>query len=228
MNRSVLIVEDEEHLRDLLAQNFEFEGYETATASNGRQALSAAEKKRFDLVILDIMLPGMSGLDVCQALRRRGDSAAIIMLTAKGHELERVGGLRAGADDYVTKPFSILELLTRAETILRRTSRPVAPELTSFEFGDVSLDFVRFAARRAGSPIELSPREFEILKCLIRHQGETVAREQLLREAWPQEAAPTPRTIDTHIRNLRSKLEKEPSAPAHIITVAREGYRFLA
>jgi DNA-binding response OmpR family regulator len=227
VNRSVLIVEDEERLRDLLSANFQFEGYETAAASEGRQALALAEKRSFDLVILDVRLPGMSGLEVCRTLRRRRSTAGIIILTALSDEMERVAGLRAGADDYVSKPFSILELLARAEVILRRTSPREPEELSRFDYGDVQLDFVRFSATRAGKPIELSPREFEILKCLIRHRGETVAREQLLREAWPHEAAPTSRTVDTHIRNVRSKIEVKPSEPVHIVTVAREGYRFV-
>jgi DNA-binding response OmpR family regulator len=228
VKRRVLIVEDESRLRELVAENFRFEGYEVAEAADGREALALAEKTQFDLIVLDLMLPRTGGMEVCRILRRRKDPAAVIMLTARGEELEKVSGLRAGADDYLTKPFSILELLTRAEVILRRTSRPPDSEPAQFRFGDIEVDFVRLEASRGGRGLELSPREIEILRCLVRHAGETVSREQLLREAWPQEAAPTPRTVDTHIRNLRSKVERDPARPEHIVTVAREGYRFVA
>lgn len=228
MKHRVLIVEDEARMRGLLAENFIFEGYEAMCAGDGHEALTMAQKRTFDLIVLDVMLPAVNGLDVCRTLRERGDDTAIILLTARGQESERVSGLRAGADDYVTKPFSILELLARSAAILRRTSRPALEELTSSQFGKISLDFVHYTARRGKKPLDLSVREFEILKTLIHHAGVTVSRAQLLAEAWPRGAAPTPRTIDSHIRNLRAQIEDDPLRPAYILTVAREGYRFVA
>jgi DNA-binding response OmpR family regulator len=172
------------------------------------------------------MLPLMSGLDVCRALRSRGIETPILMLTARSQELDKVVGLEVGADDYVTKPFSIKELLARIRAHLRRAAKQVA-DIENFTFGDIELNFKKFAALKAGEELDLSAREFEILRYLIRRRGEIVTRDQLLDEVWGYDITPITRTVDNHIARLRQKIEKDPSDPRHIITVHRLGYRFI-
>jgi DNA-binding response OmpR family regulator len=182
--------------------------------------------EKVDIILLDVMLPVMSGIDVCRTLRSRGIETPILMLTARSQEIDKVVGLEVGADDYVTKPFSINELLARIRAHLRRAARQVG-ELETFNFGDVELNFKKYAARKRGEALDLSAREFEILRYLIRHRGEIVTRDQLLDQVWKYDSTPLTRTVDNHIARLRQKIEEDPSAPQHIVTVHRLGYRFI-
>lgn len=222
----VLIIEDEPNMVLGLKDSCEYEGYEVAVARDGKEGLEKASTERPDIILLDVMLPVMSGIDVCRTLRTRGIETPILMLTARNQEIDKVVGLEVGADDYVTKPFSIMELLARIRAHLRRAAKQVA-EIESFTFGEVELNFKKYAARKGGQALELSPREFEILRYLIRRRGEIVTRDQLLDEVWGYDNNPVTRTVDNHIARLRQKIEPEPSSPRHIITVHRIGYRFI-
>jgi DNA-binding response OmpR family regulator len=194
-------------------------------ARNGKEGLEKAATEKPDIILLDVMLPLMSGIDVCRTLRTRGIETPILMLTARSQEMDKVVGLEVGADDYVTKPFSIKELLARIRAHLRRATKQVV-DIESFSFGDVELNFKKYAARKGGQALDLSAREFEILRYLIRRRGEIVTRDQLLDEVWGYRSTPVTRTVDNHIARLRQKIEQDPSEPQHIITVHRIGYRF--
>src|SRR6266404_3765759 len=209
-----------------LRHNFEFEGYQVCVARDGEAAINETFHNNPDIILLDVMLPKLSGLDVCRNLRAKGVTTPILMLTARSEETDKVVGLEVGADDYVTKPFSIKELLARIRAHLRRAAKQVV-EIESFTFGDVELNFKKYAARKGGHTLELSVREFEILRYLIRRRGEIVTRDQLLDEVWGYESSPVTRTVDNHIAKLRQKIEPHPSEPQHIITVHRLGYRFV-
>ena len=222
----VLIIEDEPNMVLGLKDSCEYEGYEVAVARDGKEGLEKAMSEKPDIILLDVMLPLMSGLDVCRTLRRRGIETPILMLTARSEETDKVVGLEVGADDYVTKPFSIKELLARIRAHLRRATNQVV-EIECFSFGDVELNFKKYAARKGGHALDLSPREFEILRYLIRRQGEIVTRDQMLDEVWGYHNNPVTRTVDNHIARLRQKIERDPSDPQHIITVHRLGYRFI-
>jgi len=222
----VLIIEDEPNMVIGLKDSCEYEGYEVSVARDGKEGLEKASNEKPDIILLDVMLPLMSGLDVCRSLRTRGIETPILMLTARGQELDKVVGLEVGADDYVTKPFSIRELLARMRAHLRRSTKQVV-EIESFTFGDVELNFKKYVASKGGQALDLSPREFEILRYLIRRRGEIVTRDQLLDEVWGYESTPVTRTVDNHIARLRQKIEPDPSAPRHIITAHRLGYRFI-
>ncbi len=222
----VLIIEDEPDMVLGLRDNFEYEGYDVLVARDGREGLDRAMADHPDLILLDIMLPKMSGLDVCRQLRSNGVDTPVIMLTARGQEIDKVIGLEMGADDYVTKPFSIKELLARARAHLRRAARQVA-EVESYTIGDVNLNFKKYEAIKDGREIELSPREFELLKYFIQHRGETITRDQLLDDVWGYDNYPFTRTVDNHIAKLRQKIEATPAEPKYIITVHRVGYKFL-
>jgi two-component system alkaline phosphatase synthesis response regulator PhoP len=222
----ILVVEDEPDMVLGLKDNFEFEGYEVVTASDGATGLERARSVKPDLVILDIMLPKLSGLEVCKTLRGEGFTAPIIMLTARGQEIDKVVGLELGADDYVTKPFSIRELLARVRAILRRTEG-TRKRLARYRFADVELDFEAYKARRGNEALELSPREFELLRYLIERKGETVTRDQLLEDVWGYESYPSTRTVDTHIAKLRAKIGDSGSEPRYILTIHGVGYKFI-
>jgi two-component system alkaline phosphatase synthesis response regulator PhoP len=222
----VLIVEDEPDMVLGLKDNFEFEGYEVVTASDGAAGLERARDQKPDLVILDIMLPKLSGLEVCKTLRGEGFEAPIIMLTARGQEIDKVVGLELGADDYVTKPFSIRELLARVRAILRRTEGR-KKRLSRYRFADVELDFETYRGKKAGEPLDMSPREFELLRYLIERKGETVSRDRLLEDVWGYESYPSTRTVDTHIAKLRAKIGDSGSEPRHILTIHGVGYKFV-
>jgi len=230
MPRKVLIVEDDEAMAVALRDGFDYEGYEVVTARDGAAGLERASRGAPDLIVLDVMLPKMSGLDVCKKLRACGDRVPIIMLTARGQEIDKILGLKLGADDYVTKPFSFLELFARAEAVLRRTGggtdgRPEAIE--SYRFGEVTIDFRRHEATKDGEPIELSPREFRLLEHFVAHRGEVVTRDHLLDAVWGYDTIPFTRTVDTHIAKLRKKIEDRPGDPRWIVTIHRVGYKFL-
>jgi two-component system alkaline phosphatase synthesis response regulator PhoP len=222
----ILIVEDEPGMVLGLKDNFEFEGYEVLTASDGAAGLERARQHKPDLVILDIMLPRYSGLEVCKTLRGEGFTAPIIMLTARGQEIDKVVGLELGADDYVTKPFSIRELLARVRAILRR-SEGGKKRLSRYRFSDVELDFEIYQARKGGEPLDLSPREFELLRYLIERKGDTVSRDRLLEDVWGYESYPSTRTVDTHIAKLRAKIGDSGSEPRYILTIHGVGYKFV-
>ena len=225
--RKVLIVEDDEAMSVALRDGFSYEGYEVAVATDGEAGLKLASAATPDLILLDVMLPKMTGLDVCRQLRDGGNNVPIIMLTARGQEIDKVLGLKTGADDYITKPFGFMELLARAEAVLRRcaqTDQAAAPDC--YRFADVILDFKRHEAKKGGSSIELSPREFQLMAFFIRHKGEIVTREKLLDEVWDYNAIPFTRTVDMHIAKLRKKIEDDPADPKHIVTVHRLGYKF--
>ena len=224
--QKVLIIEDEPDMVLGLKDNFEYEGYDVTVARDGREGLDRAMADNPDLILLDIMLPKMSGLDVCRALRSNGVDTPVIMLTARGQEIDKVIGLEMGADDYVTKPFSIKELLARVRAQLRRASRQVA-EVEAYTVGDVHLNFKKHEATKDGREIDLSPREFELMKYFIHHRGETITRDQLLDDVWGYDNYPFTRTVDNHIAKLRQKIEPTPADPKYIITVHRVGYKFL-
>ncbi len=224
--QKVLVVEDEPDMILGLKDNLEFEGYDVAIASDGQEGLDLAQASRPDLILLDVMLPKMSGLDVCRSLRSLGADMPIIMLTARSQEVDTVVGLEVGADDYVTKPFSIKELLARVRAHLRRASRQVV-EVDAYAFGDVELFFKKHQARKAGRGLDLSPREFDMLKYFIQHAGDAISRDELLNQVWGYTSFPLTRTVDNHVARLRQKLEDIPSEPKHIITVHRVGYKFV-
>lgn len=223
--RKVLIVEDDQAMAVALRDGFTYEGFSVQVARDGSAGLRLASDGAVDLVILDVMLPQMSGLDVCRQLRSDGNGTPIIMLTARGQEIDKVLGLKTGADDYVTKPFSFLELMARVEAVLRRAAKP-AETIENVCFGDVEMSFKNFEAKKAGRTIELSPREFKIIKYFVEHRGEVVSRDQLLDAVWGYDSLPLTRTVDMHIAKLRQKIEDVPSDPRYIITVHRVGYKF--
>ena len=222
----ILIVEDEPDMVLGLKDNFEFEGYEVLTAPDGAAGLERARSAKPDVVILDIMLPKLSGLEVCKTLRSEGFEAPIVMLTARGQEIDKVVGLELGADDYVTKPFSIRELLARVRAILRRTDG-TRKRLSRYRFSDLELDFEAYRAKKGGDALELSPREFELLRYLIERKGETVTRDKLLEDVWGYESYPSTRTVDTHIAKLRAKIGDSGSEPRWILTIHGVGYKFV-
>ena len=225
----ILVIEDEPSVAIALRDSLESENHTVQTATDGREGFNLAEQKIdfFDLIILDLMLPKMSGLEVCQKLRAIGIETPIIMLTARGAASDAAFGLKLGADDYITKPFDVNELLARIEAVLRRAKRTQTTQ-EIFRIGNVELDLRRLRATRNGEQLELSPREFEILQLLIAHIGETVTREQLLHHIWGEHASLYTRTIDAHITRLRQKIETNPANPQHIITAHRVGYRLIA
>src|SRR5215469_2962147 len=222
----ILIVEDEPNMVAGLRDNFEYEGFEVVTALDGAEGLERALKDSPDLVLLDVMMPRMSGLDVCKQLKAKRPSIPIIMLTARGQEVDKVVGLELGADDYVTKPFSIRELLARVKAVLRR-SRTLPKEQDSYSFGDVEVNLRSYQVFRGGKLVEFSAKEFELLKHFLCHSGETLSRDRLLDEVWGYEKYPTTRTVDAHLVRIRQKLEPVPEEPRFFLTVHGVGYRFV-
>jgi len=223
----ILIVEDEPDIVRGLELNLRAEGYETVSAATGPDGVQAALREAPDLVLLDIMLPGMSGLDVCRELRARKFDRPIIMLTARSAEVDRVVGLEIGADDYVTKPFGIRELLARIRVRLRRHEGSGRERNAILRFGDVEVDFDRHEATRRTVRVELTGKEFDVLRMLADRRGKIVTRDQLLEEVWGYEHFPTTRTVDNHILRLRQKLEENPSDPRYILSIYGEGYKFV-
>ena len=221
----ILIIEDDISILRGLKDNLEYEGYMVTTETDGTKGLNLALEKEVDLVLLDIMLPNMNGYEICRKVKKEKPDLPIIMITARGSEVDKVSGLDIGADDYVTKPFSIPELMARVRAIFRRVDQVYnIPE--EYSFGKVKLDFRRYQAFRNNKEIKLSSKEFSIMEYFIQHEGEAVHRHDLLNEVWGYEAMPTTRTIDNFILDLRKKLEEDPSKPKHIVTVRSIGYRF--
>jgi len=223
----ILIIEDEPDMADGLKDNFEFEGYNVIVTHDGESGLAMALSHTPDLILLDIMLPKKSGLDVCRELRMRKSKIPIIMLTAKGQEIDKVLGLELGADDYITKPFSVRELLARVKAVLRRVPNSDEETSESVTMGRLTLNFRCYEATEGNQPVEMTHRQFELLKYFFEHTGKTVSRDELLNHVWGYESYPTSRTVDNHILNIRKKIEANPAHPKHLLTVHGVGYKYI-
>jgi DNA-binding response OmpR family regulator len=224
--REVLVVEDEPQMRALLSDNLEDEGYHVTAVESGEQALVELGRHAISLVLVDVMLPGISGFELCQEIRGRGSHVPIIVLTARTHERDRVRGLDLGADDYVSKPFSLEELMARARAQVRRDDWH-AGTAVEFSFGDVTVNVQQRLVRRKGRRVALSAREFELLRYLLAHRNEIVSREQLLRDVWGYSHLSVTRTVDNYVAKLRTQLEPRPHEPRHIVTVHGSGYQLI-
>jgi two-component system alkaline phosphatase synthesis response regulator PhoP len=226
MDRRILLVEDEPGLVMTLCDRLRSEGYEVESAADGQSGLDQASAIAFDLIILDIMLPRKNGLDVCRDLRQRGIATPILMLTARGQTVDKVVGLKIGADDYLTKPFEMMELLARVEVLLRRASQASATTPGDvYQFGPIRVDLRRTEVQRHGKPVALSAKEFQLLRYLLEHRGATVSRETLLSEVWGYGGVTSSRTVDVHVAWLRQKLEEDSHQPQWILTVHGLGYK---
>ena len=223
----ILIVEDEESLLKGLELNLAREGYQILTAANGEEGMRLALRENPHLVLLDIMLPGINGLDVCRELRSKGFDAPIIMLTAKSEEVDRVVGLEIGADDYVTKPFSRRELLARIRVRLRRQPAGSSEQLARYRFDQIEIDFEKCCASKNGKPLDLTAKEYDVLRLMIRRRGEVISRDRMLNEIWGYNAYPSSRTVDSHMVKLRQKIEDDPAEPKYILSIYGEGYKFV-
>ncbi len=224
----ILLVEDEAGLILTLTDRLRSEGFDVKSATDGEQGLSFALNESFDLIILDVMLPKKNGLDVCRDLRQKNVTTPILMLTAKGETIDKVLGLKLGADDYLTKPFEVMELLARIEALLRRSPQTTNNSPDAFRFGDVQIDFRRAEVSKNNCPVELSAIEFKLLQFLIENRGAVHSRDKLLDAVWGYDAMPTTRTVDVHVAWLRQKLEANPKHPQFIQTVHGLGYKFIS
>jgi len=227
VQRRILVVEDEPGLVLTLTDRLKSEGYEVDAVGDGPAGLSRATDQRFDVILLDVMLPGASGFDVCRDLRQRGVNTPVIMLTARGQVFDKVLGLKLGADDYLTKPFDMLELTARIEVQLRRAAAAATGGQTQYRFGDVSVDFRKAEVLRQGQPVDLSAREFLLLKYFIEHREATLTRDELLNEVWGYQSMPSTRTVDVHVAWLRQKIEPNPRHPQYVLTIHGMGYKFV-
>jgi len=223
--KHILVIEDDLSILTGLQDNLSMEGYEVSTAVNGIDGLNLILEKNFDLLILDIMLPGMNGFEICKKVKKEKPLLPIIILTARSSEMDKIAGLDYGADDYMCKPFSIAELLARIRAILRRTY-PLIEELEKYTFGNVNIDFKKMEASVGGKEIQLTKKEYSILEYFIQHEGEVVHRHELLNKVWGYSKTPTTRTVDNFILDIRKKIEKSPSDPKHIVSISGVGYRF--
>lgn len=224
MNESILLVEDEEALRMTLSDRLRSEGYVVDFAADGEQGFYKATRLPFDLIILDVMLPLRNGFDLCRDIRRAGLAAPILLLTARGQTVDKVVGLKLGADDYVTKPFDTLELMARIEALLRRA--PVRSGQGAYQFGEIRIDIPGTKVTRGGEVVYLSAQEFQLLRYFVERAGTTLSRDEILRQVWGYEAGTYTRTVDVHVASLRQKLEKDPKRPELIVTVSGLGYKF--
>lgn len=224
----VLIVEDEPSMRLGLKDNLEFENYEVDTVEDGETALKTIRENNYDLVLLDVMLPKLSGFDVCKTLRNEGNNTSIILLTAKGEEIDKVLGLELGADDYVTKPFSLRELLARIKAILRRTEGSASNQQEMLKIGKLDVNFDSFNAFVEGKDVQMSHKEFQVLHHLWQKRNKTVSRDELLTNVWGEDVYTTSRTVDNFILKLRQKIEKDPNHPKIILTVHGIGYKLVS
>lgn len=235
MSKRILLVEDEPGLVLTLTDRLTSEGYQVESARDGEKGLERASaatgNEAFDAIILDVMLPRKNGFDVCRDLRQRNVTTPILMLTARGQIVDKVVGLKLGADDYLTKPFEMMELLARVEALLRRAATPATtPAISSaetYQFDSIKIDFRRAEVDRDGQKIELSAKEFQLLRYFIEHREATLSRDELLNEVWGYDAMPTTRTVDVHVAWLRQKLEPNPRHPIYILTVHGMGYKFV-
>src|ERR1035438_4270017 len=228
MSLRILLIEDEPGLVLTVSDLLSTEGYEVESAADGETGLSRAVNGKFDLVILDIMLPRKTGFEVCRELRQKGIDSAILMLTAKTQVTDRVVGLKLGADDYLTKPFDPAELLARVEALLRRVRKEKRIPVRTFQFGDVEIDFERAEAHKAGQPVNMAAKELQLLRYLVDHRERVVMRDEILQNVWEYNSEVSSRTIDVHVAWLRQKLEDNPQNPIHIQTIRGKGYRFTA
>ena len=227
--KKILIIEDEDSIRMALEDDFRLENYAVEVASDGIEGLAKGANPETDLIILDIMLPGMNGYDICKKLRGQGIKTPIIMLTAKGQEIDRVLGLELGADDYVTKPFSPRELQARVKAVLRRMEKePDDHQKSLFRFGDLEVDFRQYECRKSGREVSLTAQEFGLLKYLIQNRGRVIDRYELLDEVWGKDVVVSPRTVDTHMANLRKKIEDDPNKSRLIVSIRGVGYKFIS
>lgn len=227
MKKKILLIEDDAALREATFAFLDGEGFQVSTAEDGQKGLDAALRGKADLIILDLMLPAISGLEICRALREKGVSTPVIMVTGrKIDEVDKVVGLELGADDYLLKPFGQRELLARAHAVLRRSGPPPPPSCETVSFGDISIDFKKKTAAKGKKTLYLTAKEYDLLRFLISHEGEVIARDTLLNEVWGYEKFPTTRTIDTFVHNLRKKIEKDSAHPVHLLTVPWSGYKF--
>ena len=227
MKKKIVIIEDEPGIQLSIRDEFESEGYTIFTADDGAEGLQLAETKNPDLIILDIMLPVLNGYEVCKNLRNSGNNTPIIMLTVKDKEVDKVLGLELGSDDYVTKPFSLRELMARAKAVMRRTDGG-GKEIDRHSFGAIELDFKKYTATKNGQSLELTPLEFHMLKLLIDRKEEVITRNDFLDKIWGEDnITVSDRTIDSHIANIRRKLEEDPSQPEHILSIRGVGYKFV-
>lgn len=224
--KRVLIVEDDKAILRGLVDSFKAEHFEVETSSDGEQGFSIAKKSKCDIIILDVMLPRMNGFDICRQLRSDGVKTPILMLTGKGEEIDKVMGLELGADDYLTKPFSVKELLARVNAILRRQA-DIHTAMTEATFGDVYVDFKKQEAVKGKRKLDITAKEFQLLKYFVEREGEVISRNQLLDDVWGYEAMPTTRTVDNYILSLRKKIETKFSKPKHLLTIHTAGYKFV-
>jgi two-component system alkaline phosphatase synthesis response regulator PhoP len=227
MSAKILIVEDEPGLATTLKDRLQKEGHAVSVAYDGNSGMEIATREPFDIMILDIMLPGQSGLAVCQKVRELGSNAPILMLTARRQTMDKVIGLRTGADDYLTKPFKMVELLARVDALLRRAGAGKAGTYGCYHFGDLQIDMRSTEVMREGLPVTLSAKEFHLLRYFVEHRGATISRDELLREVWGYGGRPTTRTVDVHVAWLRQKIEKDPKNPQFIHTIVGMGYKFV-
>jgi two-component system, OmpR family, alkaline phosphatase synthesis response regulator PhoP len=223
---NILLVEDEAGLRMTLGDRLATEGYQVDYATNGDEAFEKATRLPFDLILLDVMLPRKSGFDVCRDIRRAGLITPILMLTARGQTVDKVLGLKIGADDYLTKPFEMMELMARIEALLRRAPAKPISQQALYHFGPLTVDLRGTSVSRDGKPVRLSAREFQLLRYFIEHRGATLSRDQILKDVWGYSADTFTRTVDVHVASLRQKLEKDPKQPELILTVQGLGYKF--
>jgi DNA-binding response OmpR family regulator len=223
--KRILIVEDDKAILRGLADSLKAEHFEIETSSDGEEGLGFAKRRKYDLILLDVMLPGINGFDICRQLRSEKVKTPILMLTGKGEEIDKVMGLELGADDYVTKPFSIKELLARIKALLRRQA-DIHTSMDEASFGDVYVDFKKQEAARGKKKIDLTAKEFQLLKYFVEREGEVISRDQLLDSVWGYDSLPTTRTVDNYILSLRKKIEKNPAKPTHLLTIHTAGYKF--
>src|SRR5215204_6058307 len=226
MSKRILLVEDEPGLVMTLSDRLSSEGYAVETARDGEAGLTRAAGEGFDAIVLDVMLPRKNGFDVCRDLRQRGVQTPVLMLTARGQVVDKVVGLKLGADDYLTKPFEMMELLARVEARLRRATPPATVDAEAYRFGAIQVDFRKAEVTRDGAPVAFSAREYQLLRYFIEHRGATISRDELLNHVWGYNAMPNTRTVDVHVAWLRQKIEPNPKHPQYVITAHGLGYKF--
>lgn len=224
--KRILVIEDDPSILRGLIDNLKVEHFDVHAESDGEKGFDVARKKKFDLILLDVMLPNMNGYEICKQLRSGGVQSPILMLTGKGEELDKVLGLELGADDYVTKPFSVRELIARIKSLLRRQT-DIRSEIMETSFGDVHVDFKKQELIKGKKKQKMSAKEFELLKYFVEREGEVVTRARLLDDVWGFDVTPTTRTVDNYILSLRKKIESSPSKPKHLVTVHTAGYKFV-